>query len=94
MNNIGIGGRSWYLIVAGLLVVALVTNCSQPPLPENHYYRLGDAIPAVVHETPPIEGSVQVKTMRADGLVGQRPIVYSERERPFEIRQLLVSLSE
>ena len=87
MNNIGSGDRSWHLIVAGLLAVAFVTNCSQPPLPENHYYRLGDAIPAVVHQTPPIEGPVQVKTMRADGLAGQRPIVYSERERPFEIRQ-------
>tara|TARA_Y100000588_G_scaffold320335_1_gene350860 strand:+ start:140 stop:784 length:645 start_codon:yes stop_codon:yes gene_type:complete len=65
----------------------LISSCTQPPPPQNHFYRLGAPEPHIVHQNAPIEGKIMIKTMRADGLAGQRPIVYSEKTRPFEVRQ-------
>ena len=71
------------LSMAGILI----SSCTQPPPPQNHFYRLGTPEPHIVHQNAPIQGKIMIKTMRADGLASQRPIVYSEKTRPFEVRQ-------
>ena len=71
------------LSMAGILI----SSCTQPPPPQNHFYRLGTPEPHIVHQNAPLQGKIMIKTMRADGLASQRPIVYSEKTRPFEVRQ-------
>jgi ABC-type uncharacterized transport system auxiliary subunit len=62
-------------ILISLSAVAL-SACTQPELPQDHYYRL--------QITPPpagelkLDGVLEVNRFRADGLISGRPIAYSE----------------
>ncbi len=62
-----------------VLVVAMaaLTGCSQPRVPEDHFYRLTIAAPKHM-DAPLIPGIVEVSRFVADGLVSQRAVVYSD----------------
>ena len=66
---------------------ALAAACSQPPLPVDHFYRLDPGAPGQVFQSPPLAGVVAIGQFRADGLVSQRPMVYSEAAQPLELLQ-------
>jgi ABC-type uncharacterized transport system auxiliary subunit len=69
------------------LLAFAVTACSQPPVPRDQFYRLGGGSPAHRYATPPLEGSLAINRLRADGLVSQRPILFSTREQPNRLEQ-------
>lgn len=71
------------LTVAAAVALAA---CSQPPLPEDHFYRIEIGAPAEVLAGPPIEGTLEVIPFLADGLTAKRPIVYVESGQSAELR--------
>ena len=68
------------------LALALVA-CSQPPVPRDQFYRLTGGVPSARFATPPIDGTLAVNRLRADGLVSQRPILFTSREQPHRLEQ-------
>jgi ABC-type uncharacterized transport system auxiliary subunit len=77
----------WSIGSAALAVVLALAACSQPPLPRDHFYRLSGGVPAMRYDPAPLEGSLGVIRLRADGLVTQRPILFTSRERPNRLEQ-------
>jgi ABC-type uncharacterized transport system auxiliary subunit len=74
-------------ILAAASLVALVAACAQPPLPEDHFYRLAVAAPTAGATTPKLRGTLEVERFFADGLTAGRPVVYSDSARPEELRE-------
>jgi ABC-type uncharacterized transport system auxiliary subunit len=73
--------RAAFALVAAAIALAA---CSQPPVPEDHYYRIGVAAP---HARPkPMAGTIEVERFIADGVVADRPIVYSDRGNAHEVQ--------
>ena len=76
-----------------LLLSALLAGClgAAPPVPRDHYYRLvvpGPAEPpAEPSARPLLPGVLTVETMQAEGLLHERPLLYSENGRPHEVQQ-------
>jgi len=75
------------LAALAALAVAVVAGCAQPPVPRDHFYRVDAGAPERAFATPPLRGAVMVDRFRADGLVSQRPVVYSDAAHPFELLQ-------
>lgn len=75
------------LAALATLAVAVVAGCAQPPVPRDHFYRVDAGAPERAFATPPLRGAVMVDRFRADGLVSQRPVVYSDAAHPFELLQ-------
>lgn len=74
--------RSLTLLMAGLLVSA----CSvQPPVPEDHYYRL----PAVSLKATSafLANELAVKRFITDGLHSERALLYSDSDQPLSLKQ-------
>ncbi len=73
--------------LAGLVLVlaALSAGCAQPPLPEDHFYRLIVDKPETAASGPLLKGALEVDRFAADGLIASRPIVYSLAGRPREV---------
>ena len=71
----------WPIILA---FAALVAACSQPPVPQDHFYRLEVASPAAM-AAPRLPGVLEVSRFSADGLMAGRPIVFSEASNPAEV---------
>lgn len=69
------------------LAVIGLTTCSQPPVPRDQFYRLGSTMPQRALEQPALDGTLSVARLRADGLIGQRPILFATREQPNRIEQ-------
>ena len=61
--------------------------CSQPPVPRDQFYRLGSGLPGQALERAPLDGTLTVARLRADGLISQRPILFATREQPNRIEQ-------
>lgn len=71
------------IIAAGL--AAVVAACSQPPVPQDRFYRLEVPPPAAALPAPRLPGVVEVPRFAADGLLAARPIVFSEAGSPAEV---------
>lgn len=72
----------WPIIV---VFAALLAACSQPPVPQDHYYRLQVASPPAVLAAPRLPGVLEVARFSAEGLMAGRPIVFSEAAAPAEV---------
>ncbi|MFK7955859.1 MAG: ABC-type transport auxiliary lipoprotein family protein [Lysobacterales bacterium] len=73
--------------LAGLVVMVIV-GCSSTPVPEDSFYRLGNLPdPALVFETPPVDGRLMIEVPRAAGIRRQRGILYSEDADHVEVRR-------
>ena len=68
--------RSFLTSLSFAATALLVTACTQPELPQDHYYRLNVASPQQV--SLKLDGVLEVERFRADGLTSGRPIVYSK----------------
>lgn len=82
----GIPVKTARFLVAGL-IAALAAGCAQPPVPQDHFYRIQVAPPANVLATPRLPGTLEVSNLMADGLTGGRPIVYSDAGTPLEVNE-------
>lgn len=71
------------LVIAGL--GAVVAACSQPPVPQDRFYRLQVPPPAAALPAPRLPGVLEVPRFAADGLLAARPIVFSEADAPAEV---------
>ncbi len=63
-----------------------LSACAQPELPRDHFYRLDVPAPEKTFSTPVINGVVEIGRFSAYGLVAKRPIVYSVKGLPLELR--------
>ena len=73
--------RAASVLFAAALVLAA---CSQPPVPEDHFYRIGVAAPQA--RPQPLAETIEVERFIADGVVADRPIVYSDRGSAHEVQ--------
>lgn len=77
-------------LAIGLLTAAGLAGCfgAAPPVPRDHYYRVLVAPPAVDPAAPPaFPGVVSVAPFEADGLLRERPLLYSESGDSHEMQQ-------
>ena len=70
-----------------LAMAATLGACAQPPLPEDHFYRLGVATSPAPLAQPPLPGVLEVERFVADGLTAGRSIVYSESGQPHALHE-------
>ncbi len=70
-----------------LLVSMATAACSQPPVPQDRFYRLEAPPPETVVDEPRLDGTLEVVRMAADGLTAGRPIVYSDTRNPLEANE-------
>jgi ABC-type uncharacterized transport system auxiliary subunit len=64
--------------------LSTLTACEQPPVPEDHFYRL--EVTATTPDVQPLTGTVVVERFIADGVVADRPIAYSDRGNHRQVR--------
>ena len=71
------------------LVALLLAGClgSAPPVPRDHYYRLLVPTPAQSAEASLLPGVMAVELLQADGLLRERPLLYSESGESYELQQ-------
>ncbi len=79
----GTAVKTMRLFVSALFAVLLV-SCAQPPVPQDHFYRMQVPMPASGLAKTPLAGTLEVARFQADGLTAGRPIVYSEAASPLE----------
>ena len=81
--------RPLSVFLAGLVIAPLLAGCfgSAPPVPRDHYYRL--LVPAPDQQTrdPLLPGVTTVELLQADGLLRERPLLYSESGESYELLQ-------
>lgn len=75
------------LVAAFVVGLAAVAGCSQPPVPEDHFYRLSVAAPAVRLPKPKLAGTLEMDQFVAEGLIGGRALVYAERDTPTQLKE-------
>jgi len=70
-----------------LLAALLLSGCSVPDLPNDHFYRLEVPEPDRRFQQPLFSGALRVSRFTTDGAVGGRPILFASYDRPFELQQ-------
>ena len=60
-----------------LILAATVTACTAPPVPKEQYFRLV-ATPATEKMAHPFSGILEVSPLGADGVTGERPLLFTE----------------
>lgn len=58
------------------LIALTLAACTQPELPQDHYYRLNLETETGARTQPVLNGILEVERFRADGLISGRPIAY------------------
>ncbi|MBL6929240.1 MAG: membrane integrity-associated transporter subunit PqiC [Rhodospirillales bacterium] len=74
------------LLLSALFAV-LLASCAQPPVPQDHFYRMEAPMPAGSLAKTPLAGTLEVARLQADGLTAGRPIVYSDAANPLEANE-------
>ncbi len=69
-----------------ILAALLVSACTQPELPKDNFYRL-QIDQAQDQGQILFRGGIEIERFVADGLIADRPIVYSENGNPNQVRQ-------
>ena len=65
-----------------LAVALALAGCAQETVPQDQFYRLRVAVPTQAFGAPPLQGTLEVERLDADGLIASRPIVYSNAKTP------------
>lgn len=74
--------------ISAVVLLGILTACAtQPPVPQDKFYRLqatsaSDPLPA-----PVLSGVLEVERFSADGLTAGRPIVYADASDPNQLRE-------
>jgi len=66
------------IALVGLALVA----CAQREVPDERFYRLEPPAPAERFASPPLAGLLVVERPLAEGVVGERPLLYTEATAP------------
>lgn len=76
-------------ILPALLIAPLLAGCfgSAPPVPRDHYYRLLVPIPAQQSGEALLPGVMTVELLQADGLLRERPLLFSKSGESHELQQ-------
>jgi uncharacterized lipoprotein YmbA len=70
------------------VVVVMLTACSAPkPLPDFRYYRLPEAAVAPQSVSAPLTLPIMIETLRADGVRGERPMLYANSDDSLKLLQ-------
>jgi cholesterol transport system auxiliary component len=69
------------------LLASLMAACASDPLPDYRYYKPVQSAAATALASPVIDAALEVQPLRADGLFGERPIVYSFSDEPQKLSQ-------
>ena len=71
------------------LIAPLLAGClgSAPPVPRDHYYRLLVPTPVQATGSPLLPGVMTVELLQADGLLRERPLLYSQSGQSHELQQ-------
>lgn len=77
------------LFLAALLIITLlISGCAgRGSVPEDHFYRLPDIRPTKTYDEHVFNASFGIAPLRAQGLTGDRAILYVDASRPFEIQR-------
>ena len=72
-----------------VFMAPLLASCfgAAPPVPRDHYYRLLVPQPVQAAAEAPLDGVTTVELMQADGLLRERPLLYSEGGGSHELLQ-------
>ncbi len=76
-------------LLVPLLIGPLLAGCmgSAPPVPRDHFYRLQVSGPATSRAEAPFPGVMLVDRLGANGLLRERPLLYSASGAQFEVQQ-------
>jgi ABC-type uncharacterized transport system auxiliary subunit len=76
-------------VLLSVLAAPLLAGClgAAPPVPRDHYYRLLVEAPAAASVQPVLSGVLSVELLQADGLLRERPLLYSESGSSHEVQQ-------
>ncbi len=77
-------GQRFIILVAAIL---MLSACTQPPLPKDHYYRLGGIGSNDGPFATPFKGILEVDRFLADGLVGGRSLLFTEIGKEQEVQE-------
>ena len=71
------------------LTSLLLAGClgSAPPVPRDHFYRLVVSGPAEPAGRGLLPGVLSIEPLQAEGLLHERPLLYSESGKPHEVQQ-------
>jgi ABC-type uncharacterized transport system auxiliary subunit len=72
-------------LAVSLLLVALTAGCAAPSVPKEQYFRL-EAGPAPAPIAHPITGVLEVVPFSADGVAGERPLLFTANGTKLEQR--------
>lgn len=67
--------------------VLILIGCAQPELPRDAFHRLAVADPQSRPGPPLLPGTLEIQRLSADGLTGERPLLYAFRDEPQVLRQ-------
>ncbi|MCW9032573.1 MAG: PqiC family protein [Alphaproteobacteria bacterium] len=81
------GHRKFYQGFILITALFVLSACTQPPLPKDHYYRLGGIVSEGGPITSPLKGIVEVDRFLADGLVGGRSLLFTEAGQEQEVQE-------
>lgn len=68
-------------------LISLAACGSPQAIPKDNYYRLEINLPSKPYAAPSLEGVVEVERFLADGITGERALVYSSANSPGVVRQ-------
>lgn len=66
--------------------LALVACAASPPPPKEVYYRFLEPSPAALSR-PVIDGTLRVEPLRAEGILSERPLLFSRKDSPAKVEQ-------
>ena len=73
--------------IIAVVLISILSACATDPLPDYRYYRPSTALQPQALAQPPLFAALEVEGFRADGVFGERPIVYSFAEEPQKLSQ-------
>lgn len=76
-----------FLLPGVLMLLALQACGAQTAVPEDRFYRLQVRGPEKPFTSPSLDGVLEVSRLGGGGLMASRPIVYSDSERPNELKE-------
>jgi cholesterol transport system auxiliary component len=76
--------RGGALLASALLLLAA---CATEPVPDFRYFRFGEAAAVSRLPTAPLALPLVVEPFRADGVMGERPILYATRDETVRLSQ-------
>ena len=68
-------------VILAVLATLVLGACAQPPIPEDHFYRLASRGPERAPSGTLPAGTILVERFLADGITAGRPIAYSDAAR-------------